>query len=309
MKSDSLNTNTNTIITVTNLSRGMFIGFLGIAMFSFTLPVTRYAIQFADPLVVAWSRAVVAGLIAAALLYLSKQRKPNRSEARLLCGAIMGIVFGWPTLSSLSMKYAPAAHGAVINGLLPISTAMMGAWLAKERLNGMFWLAACIGSALVAIYALWEGAGHLQAGDGVMLAAVVMGGLGYAAGGTAARTLGGWQTICWALVLALPLTILASLWAINAYPVNFNIIPLSAWLAFAYLALVSQLIGFFAWYAGLAMGGVGRVGQVQLLQVFMTVCAAASIGLDPVPARTWIFAVLVMVVLVWVRWLGKHSKN
>lgn len=293
----------------THLSRGMFIGFLGIAMFSFTLPMTRYAIQFADPLLVAWSRAVVAGCVAALLLGLTRQRKPTRHEAKLLLGAVLGIVLGWPTLSSLSMKYAPAAHGAVINGLLPISTAIMGAWLAKERLNAAFWLAACTGSALVVVYAVWEGAGHLQAGDGVMLAAVVMGGLGYAAGGTAARTLGGWQTICWALVLALPLMTFASLWAVSAYPVDLNAIPISAWAAFAYLALVSQLIGFFAWYAGLAIGGVGRVGQVQLLQVFMTVCAAAGMGLDPVPARTWVFALLVMAVLVWVRWLGRRPKK
>ncbi len=292
-----------------NLTRGMLIGFLGIAMFSFTLPMTRYAIQFADPLIVAWSRTVVAGLVAAALLFLTRQRRPTLSETFLLFGAIGGIVFGWPTLSSLSMKYAPAAHGAVINGLLPISTAIMGAWLARERLNASFWLAACIGSALVAIYALWEGAGSLQSGDGVMLAAVVMGGLGYAAGGTCARTLGGWQTICWALVLALPLSTAASGWALSVYPVNFSGIPLSGWAAFGYLALISQLFGFFAWYTGLAMGGVGRVGQVQLLQVFMTVCAAAVMGLDPVPARTWVFAVLVVAVLVWVRWLGGREKK
>ena len=251
-----------------NLTKGMVIGFLGIAMFSFTLPMTRYAIQFADPLVVAWARAVVAGLCAAGLLALTGQRRPTRPELALLAGAIVGIVFGWPTLSSLSMKYAPAAHGAVINGLLPISTAMMGAWLAKERLNAAFWWAACVGSAVVAVYAVWEGAGHLQAGDGVMLAAVVMGGLGYAAGGTAARTLGGWQTNCWALVLALPLTTAASAWALTAYPVNFSTVPAAAWGAFAYLALVSQLIGFLRGTRGwlwAAWGGWVRCSSCKCL--------------------------------------------
>jgi drug/metabolite transporter (DMT)-like permease len=288
--------------------RGMLIGFLGIAMFSFTLPFTRYAIAFADPLLVAWGRAVVAGLAAALCLMATRQRKPTANEAKYLCLAIIGIVFGWPTLSSISMKYAPAAHGAVINGLLPISTAAVGALLARQRLGAAFWGLALLGAALVAVYALWEGGGALQAGDGVMLVAVVFGGIGYAGGAKAATTLGGWQTICWALVIALPLTTAASVAAYQFTPVNWAAIPALGWWAFAYLALVSQLIGFFAWYAGLALGGVPAVSQVQLLQIFLTVSASSLLALDPVPARTWVFAVLVIGVLVAVRWVGNRSQ-
>lgn len=296
----------NALNTSNQVTRGMLIGFLGIAMFSFTLPMTRYALRYVDALLLSWSRAVVAGVVAALILWAMRQRRPDGREFKLLIGAIVGIVIGWPTLSSLSMKYAPAAHGAVLNGLLPISTAIMGAYLGGERLNNKFWLAALTGAALVAVFALWEGAGSIQAGDGLMLLAVVMGGLGYAAGGTAARTLGGWQTICWALLIALPVTTVLSVFAWQATPPNLATWPATMWAACAYLALVSQLIGFFAWYAGLAMGGVGTVGQVQLLQVFMTVCAAALMGLDPIPSRTWVFALLVMAVLIWVKRLGKR---
>jgi drug/metabolite transporter (DMT)-like permease len=198
--------------------RGMLIGFVGIALFSFTLPLTRYTIQFADPLLVAWGRTVVAGLAAGACLLVMRQRRPTAVEYKYLSLAIVGIVFGWPTLSSISMKYAPAAHGAVINGLLPISTAAVGALLARQRLNASFWGLALLGAALVAIYALWEGGGTLQAGDGVMLVAVAFGGLGYAGGAKAATTLGGWQTICWALVIALPLSSAATVWAYHSTP-------------------------------------------------------------------------------------------
>ncbi len=273
-------------------------------MFSFTLPFTRFTIQFADPLLVAWGRAVAAGLAASVCLLMMRQRKPTATEFKYLCLAIIGIVFGWPTLSSISMKYAPAAHGAVINGLLPISTAAVGALLARQRLSKAFWALALLGAALVATYALWEGGGALQAGDGVMLLAVLCGGLGYAGGAKAAITLGGWQTICWALVIALPLTTLASLVAYQSTPIAWAAIPALGWWAFAYLALVSQLIGFFAWYAGLALGGVPAVSQVQLLQIFLTVAASSVLALDPVPTRTWIFALLIIGVLIAVRAVG-----
>ncbi len=294
-------------ISHSTVLRGMLIGFVGIALFSFTLPFTRYTIQFADPLLVAWGRAVVAGLAAGICLLATRQRLPNATEFQYLCLAIIGIVFGWPTLSSVSMKYAPAAHGAVINGLLPISTAAVGALLARQRLSVSFWALALLGAALVAIYALWEGGGALQAGDGVMLVAVLFGGLGYAGGAKAATTLGGWQTICWALVIALPLTCVASLAAYQLTPIHWSAIPALGWWAFAYLALVSQLIGFFAWYAGLAMGGVAAVSQVQLLQIFLTVAASSLLALDPVPTATWVFALLVIGVLVAVRAVGTVS--
>ena len=282
-------------------TRGMMLGFVGVAAFSLTLPFTRYLVQFVDPFLVSWARSVLAGFVALVVLVLSSQRRPNRQELAGLVLAIIGIVLGWPTLSSISMKYAPAAHGAVINGLLPIATATIGALLARQRLTLAFWAFALLGAGLVFAFMLWEGAGSLQPGDAVMLCAVVMGGLGYASGAGVAKTLGGWQTICWALVLALPLTSILTLGAFWANPVSVASLPSTAWLAFAYLGLISQLAGFFAWYAGLAMGGVALVSQVQLLQMLMTVAASSLIALDPVPGRTWVFAAAIMLVLVGLR--------
>ena len=282
-------------------ARGMFLGFIGVALFSLTLPFTRYLVQYVDPLLIAWGRSVVAGVVSALILRATAQRRPDVAEFKGLLLAIAGIVLGWPTLSSVSMKYAPAAHGAVINGLLPIATATIGALLARQRLTPSFRGLALIGAGLVGGFMLWEGAGSLQAGDAVMLCAVVMGGLGYASGAGVAKTLGGWQTICWALVIALPLTSVLSIGAYLANPVSITALPATAWLAFAYLALISQLAGFFAWYAGLAMGGVALVSQVQLLQMFMTVAASSLMALDPVPGRTWVFAGAVLCVLLAMR--------
>ncbi|MFM2400328.1 MAG: hypothetical protein RL341_2485 [Pseudomonadota bacterium] len=284
---------------MTSTTRGMLLGLVGVAIFSLTLPMTRLAIKELDPLLLSSGRALAATIPAALMLWLTRARWPNRLEWRHIALASIGIVLGWPTLSSLSMKYVPAAHGALINGLLPIATALIAARLHGERPSRLFWLLAVTGSALVVSYALIEGGGKFQPGDGLMLFAVAMGGLGYASGAEAARTLGGWQTICWALCLSFPFLLLPGVWLFVSTGAQHA--GLVSWAAFAYLALMSQFVGFFAWYSGLAMGGTARVGQVQLLQMFMTVSAAALLFGEPVSWRTWVFAVAIVALLYLVR--------
>jgi drug/metabolite transporter (DMT)-like permease len=277
----------------------MWLGLLGVMIFSLTLPMTRVAIQSMDPVFIALGRAVAAAVPAAVLLWLTKSRLPSRAEWKHVWLAAIGIVLGWPLMSSLSMKYVPAAHGALINGLLPIATALIATRLHGEKPSKQFWLLALLGSALVATYMLIQGKGSLQLGDALMLCAVVLGGLGYASGAEAARTLGAWQTICWALVISTPILIIPA-GVMFGYSDAAAATP-KTWWAFAYLALMSQFIGFFAWYGGLAMGGTARVGQVQLLQMFMTVSWAGVFFGEHVPWHTWIFATAIVGLLFWVR--------
>ena len=59
----------------------------------------------------------------------------------------------------------------------------------------------------------------------------------------------------------------------------------TAWLGFAYVSVISMFLGFFAWYAGLARGGVAKIGQVQLAQpVLSLVWAALILGESRRPA-------------------------
>jgi drug/metabolite transporter (DMT)-like permease len=284
---------------VTSTTKGMLLGLIGVAIFSMTLPMTRLAIKELDPLLLSSGRALAATIPAALMLWFTRARWPNRLEWRHILPASIGIVLGWPTLSSLSMKYVPAAHGALINGLLPIVTALTAARLYGERPSKLFWGLALLGSTLVVSYALIEGKGSFQPGDGLMLCAVALGGLGYASGAEAARTLGGWQTICWALCLAFPFLLLPGAWLlVSTHAQQAGIV---SWAAFAYLAFMSQFVGFFAWYSGLAIGGTARVGQVQLLQMFMTVSAAALLFGEPVSWRTWTFAAAIVLLLYFVR--------
>jgi len=252
---------------------GMFLGFLGVLIFSLTLPVTRVAVASLDPLIVGLGRSLVAGCLAVPILYLTKQRRPTWSQVKSLSLVVIGVVIGFPLLMSWAMKRVPSSHGAVVLGLLPLATAMAGVLRTHERPSPAFWIASTTGSLSVVIYSLVTGGGGFHPADLALLASVVMAAMGYAEGARLTRQMGGgWQVICWALVLAAPFLVVPVGFAIQHHGLDA---PPMAWLAFAYVSLFSAFIGFFAWYRGLSTGGVARVGQIQLLQPFLTMGFAA----------------------------------
>ena len=269
---------------------GLLLGLGGVLAFSLTLPMTRLAVAELDAWFVAFGRMALAGLVATAWLLLSRASRPRIDQLPLLAGCVVGVVVGFPLCSSLAMRTLPASHGAVINGLLPFATALLAALWMGERHRARFWICAAIGSALVVGFALRHGfefgGGHLW-----MLAAVLIGAVGYVAGGRLSVSLGGIDTILWSLVLALPLTLPVAAWLALSTPLAAGA---AAWGGFAYVTLISQVIGFFAWYNGLAIGGIARVSQVQLLQVFFTLTFAALFFGEQVEPLTWMVAAAVV---------------
>jgi len=270
---------------------GFAYGILGVAAFSLTLPATRLAVADLDPIIVALGRCAIAAIPAAALLLVARTRAPARADLGSLGLVIAGVIVGFPVLTAVAMREVPATHGAIVLGVLPLATALAAAIRGGERPSAGFWIAAIAGSALVVAYALWQGAGSLHLADLALLGAVVLGALGYAEGGRLARTMGAWQVICWALVLSLPLLAVPLAWAIAKHGVNAS--P-SAWAGFAYVALVSQFLGFFPWYKGLALGGVARVGQLQLLQPFLTLAASWALLGEQLTVPMLVFAAAVV---------------
>ena len=189
------------------------------------------------------------------------------------------------------MRHVPASHGAIVIGLLPLATALAGAWLAHERPTPVFWLCSLVGSAVVVGFALWQGGGAPHPADFLLLAAVAAAAIGYAEGGRLARTLGGWQVISWALLLAAPAVLVPTLWVVDA---QMLAAPPLAWAGFAYVGVFSMFLGFFAWYRGLALGGIAVVGQTQLLQPFLTLFASALLLGEALDPATFVAAGLVI---------------
>ena len=273
---------------------GLAWGLVGVAAFSVTLPATRAAVEHLDPVFVGLGRAVVAAVLAATALAATRSPWPTIAQFRDLAVVALGVVVGFPLLTAYAMRQVPASHGAVLTGLLPLATAVAAAWLAHERPRARFWFWAAFGSAVVVAYALWRGGGTPHVADLLLVGAVAAAAVGYARGATLSRALGGWQVISWALVLSAPFLLVPTWIAADA---RLASAPWTAWAGFAYVAAVSMYLGFFAWYRGLAQGGIAAVGQVQLLQPFLTIVASALLLSEALDPLTFVAAGLVIVAI------------
>ena len=270
-------------------------GFIGVVIFSASLPATKVAVLEFDPVFLTLARASIAGVLALALLGLFKARRPQRIHLLPLLIVASGVVIGFPLLTALALQHVTSAHTIVFLGLLPLSTAAFAVMRGGERPRPAFWLFSVLGSAFVVGYAFSQGLTAAPEGDILMLLAVLICGLGYAEGAKLSRTLGGWQVISWALVLSLPLMApLAWLWA----PTSFTGISPPAWFGLAYISVFSMLIGFVFWYRGLAQGGIAAVGQLQLLQPFFGLALAATVLHETVSMGMFgVTAVVIMCVI------------
>lgn len=279
-------------------TRGLLLGLAGVAIFSLTMPFTRMAVLALDPVFVALGRALGAALLAGAWLAWRRSPLPPRAALLPLALVALGVVIGFPLLSSIALQTLPAAHGAVVAGVLPLATALYAALRGDEQPSTAFWCVALLGAALVLAFALLDGGGALQLADLLMLLAVAAGAMGYAEGGKLARTLGGPETICWALLLAAVPVALLLAWRHEGGLDAFAGAGMAAWLALGYVTVFSMFIGFFFWYRGLALGGVARVGQVQLLQPFMSLAGAALLLGEPLTLANCLFALAVIGVVL-----------
>ncbi|WP_431792007.1 DMT family transporter [Microbacterium paraoxydans] len=270
-------------------------GLLGVVAFSFTLPFTRIALGGGlSPLFIGSARAVVAAVLAAVVLLVTRQQAPSPVQWARLAVVALGVVAGFPLLTSFAMTTTPASHGAVVIGLLPAATAVAVVLRTRERPSASFWVFALLGSAAALVFATVQNGtpGALRPADLQLFGAVIAAAVGYAEGGLLARELGAWQTISWALVLAAPVMLAVAVAAGVAAP---PVATPTAWLAFAYLAAVSMFLGFFAWYRGLAIGPMAQVSQIQLVQPVMGITWAAFLFHEDVGGATVLGGLAVVV--------------
>jgi drug/metabolite transporter (DMT)-like permease len=269
-------------------------GLLGVMIFSGSLPATRVAVADFSPIFLTSLRAVIAAILGAAFLFTLQQARPARGDVIPLAIVALGVVVGFPLLTALALQHITAAHSIVFIGLLPLATAIFGVLRGGERPKPAFWLFSILGAATVAGFAISRSDGGSVVGDLLMIAAIVLCGLGYAEGATLSRRFGGWQVISWALLLSLPMTAIIALFT---QPVSWGSVSAPAWISLAYVSIFSMLIGFLFWYRGLALGGIAGVGQLQLLQPFFGLSLAALLLHEPV-AWTMIASTAVVVLCV-----------
>ena len=273
-------------------SFGLLLGFLGMCLFAGTLPATRLALLGFDPLFLTVARAALAGSVGLIVLIARRRRVPSRSLWLEMFGAALCTVIGFPLFAALAMMTVPAAHGGVVLGILPLVTAAAATVFAHERPSPGFWLASVLGALIVVTFMLRRNGGMtFSAGDLFLLGTVLSGALGYTFSGRLATLMPGWEVISWQVVIFLPLAAAATfvLW-----PADIATAPISSWIGLGYVGLVSQYTAFFVFNAGLAIGGIARVGQVMLLQPFMIAALALPVNGEAIDVETILFAAAVV---------------
>jgi drug/metabolite transporter (DMT)-like permease len=278
----------------------VFLGLLGVIVFGLTMPATRAAVLELDPLFITLGRALLAALLAAVTLVIARPQPPLRRDwGRLFWFAVCSII-GFPLLMTTAMQYAPASHAAVVLAVLPLLTAMAGVLVARERPSPAFWACGIAGTVVVLVYALLSGggSGDLHWADLLLAAAALSAATAYALGGEMSHRIGGWEVISWALVVSAPVMLL--LFLILSPPINWEA-SASAWTGFLYVAVFSQFLGFFAWNKGMSLGGIAKIGQMQLLQPFVTLVGAYLLLGESIGWMELFFSVVVvgLVALGW----------
>lgn len=283
-----------------DIKRGMLLGLVGIVCFSITLPATSIAVPYFGETIVGLGRTVIAAIVVSIIFLSKKESLPTRKQFISLGIVALGAVLAFPLLTTFAMKSLPVSHGAVELALLPLATAGFAVWRGGERPSKRYWIASIIGAITVIIYAVFLGLGQLQAGDIALIVAVIVLGLSYAEGGKLSKELGSWQVIAWAILIGAPIFII---------PVGFSVsvdmfqAPIEAWISLLYLGIVSQFLAYVAWYGGMSLGGIARVGQIQYIQPFLMIgFSVVFLG----ESITWLTIFLATIVVICVI-IGKSA--
>lgn len=279
---------------------GLLLGLVAVTIFGATVPATRLAVAELDPWFVTFGRAAVAGSIAAFILLVTRRSLPRRLWPSSLLASLC-LVIGFPGFLGLALLTVPASHSGVVLGLLPIATALLAVLFAGERPSSGFWFWSAAGAVLIVVFTVRDGTGDLRAGDFWLVCATLSASLGYVFSGKLSREKPGWEIICWQLVIAAPAIAAgtAFFWDEAIFTAGR-----SARLGFAYVSIFSMLIGFFAWNAGLALGGIARVGQMQLLQTFVTLAIANLVLGERFAPETLAFAAAIATVI----WFARKAR-
>lgn len=279
---------------------GLLLGLVGVAIFSGTLPATKIAVSSFDPGFLTFGRATMATIAAVATLLFMRHRFPRPHFWPLLFVGLT-LIYGFPGFMALAMLTVPSAHGGVVLGILPLTTAVFATLLAGERPSISFWVWSIVGAVIISIFTFRDGGFGFETGDWWLLAAALVASAGYVESGKLSHHMPGWEVICWALALCLPISLAGTIWFWQPAYIHQ---PAAQNVAFLYLGLGSMFLGFFAWNTGLKLGGLARIGQLQLLQTFFTLGIAALVLGETVTLETLLFAVAVLLIVV----AGQRSR-
>ncbi|MEU6895237.1 DMT family transporter [Streptomyces sp. NPDC046557] len=286
-----------TPVTAPAVSSGTVFAALGVLSFSFSFPGTVWALDGFGPWSAIGVRGVLAAVIAVTALLVTRAPLPARRDWPALAVVAGGCAVGFPLLTTLALQTSSTANSAVVIGALPMATAVFSAVITRRSPSKVFWAAAGVGAATVIVFTLSQNHGRPTVADLYLFGALLVCAAGYAFGGRlSAAGMPGWRVIAWGVVLAAPVNIAVSLWALPHEPVHLTA---KALIGMAYIAAISQFGGFVVWYKGMGLIGVARASQLQLAQPLLTlVWAVLLLGEHITPAVPLTAAVVLTCIVV-----------
>ena len=251
--------------------RGLFYAFLGVFLFSLSLPMTKWALESFNSFFTASGRAVIAAALAAIILKAKRVPRFKHEHLRAFIFTALGAVIGWPILIALALTRTTSAQVAVISAIMPLVTALLSLLRKGESAPRTFWLASAVGTLILIFFALSRGGGadHDFVADLLTLGAIFASSWCYVEGAELTKHYPGWEVISWVVIISLPVTLPASIiiWFLtyDSYTLTFHGVT-----GLVVIGVSSMYLGFFLWYKGLSEAGTMRGSQVQQLQALMT---------------------------------------
>ena len=283
---------------------------IGVLMFSMTFVAVVLGIRSFDPMVMSLGRVVL--LVPAAIVTLRLQKLPllpARRDLPLMFLVAVGVIVFYPAMSTFALGSLSVGASGIINSLTPIAASVFALYIGHARPKQGFWWAAAAGTVATILFALSKDGQLTTTPLAVM--ALFVGVIGASVGNVAGATLSNrhrsYNVISWAILIASPLTILATaadLWlcpthGLTASAYASGLIAPEAWFGFIYAALISSFGAHFFWLKGLDLVGVVRGSQLMLAQAPVTLIWGILV-LGQIPSLlTWAAAAVILACVAW----------
>ena len=284
--------------TAADKALALMLGSFTILIWAGTPAAFVYAVHGFDAYAAGALRTAIAAPIAIiALMTFAKVRWSallQRDVMVLLLIAGAGGYGLYPILLAESVARTSTGHVGLILAILPVQTTAI-AFALERKIPGRLWLVgvviAVIGEAVLFLYDD-GGKGATLEGDLMCLGSTLFAASGYIAGSKLGAKLG-FAAGTFACILVGAITLSPVLLFVVPH-IDWSGVPEVAWAGIAYLSILSVILGYMAWYAALAKGGVQSVAPLQFAQPIITLVIGVVLFQEVITTNVVVAAAMIL---------------
>ncbi len=234
-------------------------------------------------------RSSIAGVIAVLVALSMRLPFPRVGKDRFML-VLSGVASfaAWPVTLSIGLEHTSAGHAALILATIPVIAVLLAALLDRRAPKALWWLGAgialcgcalLVGAARPATVAASPGA-WTPIGDLIVFLGGVICAVGYVAGGRLSLRIGTAATTFWGLSVAM--IVLVPLLAVVVPGTDWGAVAPEAWVAMAWMSLLSSLVAYALWFYALGRGGIARMSSLLLVMPAVTLLGASLVLGEPI---------------------------